>query len=468
MTRVVVVGGGPAAHRLVAGLRAGGFDGAVAVLGAEPRPGYHRVLLGSVVDGTLRGADLALPAPAAEVHAGAIAAELDRDRRVVRTASGDEHPYDVLVLATGARARQPELPGATPDRVRPLRTLPDATWLAAGAGPVAVLGGGVLGVETAVALRARGLDVTLVHPGPGLMDRLLDATAGRLLADRLGQLGVDLALRRRAVGHRPGELLLDDGTAVPAERVVVCAGTAAEVGLAERAGLAVRRGVVVDDELRTADPRIRALGDCAEHAGVLTGQLEPAWRQADVLAGLLTGADQRYRPGREMTRLRARGIDLVSLGPAERRADPAAEVVALSDPARGRYATVTVHDERITGGVLLGFPRAIAALTQLHDRGLPLPADRLALLLGGPAATGTATTGTATTGTGRVTAPPVLCHCNAVTRDALVAAWRSGARSVAELARTTRATTGCGGCTEEVARLCDRLRDHDGIEEGAA
>lgn len=460
MKRVVIVGNGPAAHRLVERLRARGHTGPVVVLGDEPHPAYNRVLLGSVLSRSLPAEALRLPDVDAEVRLGVAATGIDRDRRVVRTSTGEEVGYDVLVLATGARARLPEITGLPADRLRPLRTVAGCEHIARVPGPVVVLGGGVLGVEAALALRSRGRQVAVVHPRPHPMDRQLDATGGRLLAERLTELGVALHQGRKAVAYRSGALVLDDGAEVPAQLVVACTGVVPETALAERAGLRVRRGIVVDDRLRTGDPRIHAIGDCAEHHGRTPGLIGPAWEQADALAGLLCGADTRYPGARAVTRLKARDIELVSIGAPDELDSADAEVVTLSDPARGRYAKVALRDERITSAVLFGLPEATASVTQLYDGDRPLPGDRLALLLGTPAAVPGAPV--------ELPEDAVICRCNNVTKKSLRTAWESGARSVRELALATRATTGCGGCSDDVARLCAALAERTAHEEEGA
>ncbi|TDD87914.1 NAD(P)/FAD-dependent oxidoreductase [Saccharopolyspora karakumensis] len=459
--RVVVVGNGPAAHRLVERLRAQGHGGPITVLGAEGRGAYNRVLLGSVLDGSLPAAAVTLPDLDAEVHQTAEVTDVDRAQRSVRTADGREFGYDVLVLATGSRPLVPEVLGLGTDRLTALRTLADCARLEASTGPVAVLGGGLLGIETARALLARGREVTLVHREPYLVERRLDEAGGRMLAQRLRALGIDVRTGVKAASYRSGTLLLGDGSEVPAELVVACTGVWPEVALAQRAGVSVNRGVVVDDRLRTSDPHVHAIGDCAEHRGTTPGLVASAWEQADVLAAHLTGREATYAGTPVVSRLKARGIDLASVGSVRALSSGDAEIVTLSDPARGRYAKLALHSGRISGAVLLGFPAAIAAIGQLHDRDLPMPADRLSLLLGTSAAVPGAPVG-----------PPqdaVLCRCNNVTRKTLISAWHAGARSVAELARATRATTGCGGCVDDVGRLCSSLADRIETErEGAA
>ncbi|MDT0391490.1 FAD-dependent oxidoreductase [Streptomyces dubilierae] len=443
---LLVVGHGPAAHRLVERLSRLGHPGPVTVLGAEPHPAYHRVLLTSLLDGTLTAADLELPAPpdGVRVRTGVTATALDPARRLVRTGTGETLRYARLVLATGARPRIPRLPGVLTadgrltEGATTLRTPEDAERLADG--PVVVLGGGVLGTETTLALLRAGRDVTLVHPGPHPLHDRLDDTSGALLADHLRSAGARLRLGHAAVEYRPGKLVLDDGEVLRADALALCTGAAPETALARRAGLAVRTGVVVDRHLRTSDPHIHAIGDCAEFGGEVPGLVTAAWDQAETLARILTGHDTHHRAGRPVLRLRAPGFDLACLGPPE---PPEADRhVTLSDPARGRHAAVALSGERVAGAVLVGLPRATAALVQLYTRDLPVPADRFGLLLGTAAGEGPT----------RVELPDaaVLCHCNHVTKADLLRAWHDGAHDLTAIAAATRATTGCGGCADDV------------------
>lgn len=458
MSHVLVVGNGPAAHRLVERLRHHGHDGAITVLGAERFPAYNRVLLGSVLDGTLTPPAIVLPKLAAQVRLGIVATGIDRTRRLVRTNTGVIHRYDELVLATGSRPVLPDVPGLHDNGrlaqgVTLLRTLADSARFAPGTGKAIVLGGGVLGVETACGLAGGGMQVTLVHSHAQLMNRHLDLTSGRLLVDHLRGRAIALRLGRAAAEYRPGELVLDDGETLRAEVVILCAGVTPEATLARDAGLLVRHGIVVDDRLRTSDPHIHAIGDCAEHDGDVPGRITPAWDHADTLARRLTGADARYPGCRTITRLRARGVDLASLGTAGAfsSSDGGTELVTLSDPARGRYAALALRDQRIDAAVLLGFPQAIASVAQLYHRGDRVPSDRLGLLLG-------TSTSTPRPMPGDLPDTAVVCHCNNVTKQTLVSAWHNGASNVTDLAHITRATTGCGTCTDDIRRLCGAWR----------
>lgn len=294
------------------------------------------------------------------------------------------------------------------------------------------------------------------------MERQLDAGAGAVLAGALERLGVRVVLGARATAWAPGEGLRTDAGPVAADTLVVAAGVRAETGLAADAGLAVGSGVLVDDRLATSDARVHAIGDCAQHPGAVAGVVQPGWEQAAVLADLLTGADPaaRYRGTRTVTRLKARGVDLATVG------DPALlgpHSLRFADPDGGRYAALAFDGDRVVAGAVLGLPDAAAAMVQFFDAGLPVaPADRLALLLGRalPGAAETADPG-------RLPNAAVVCRCNTVTKGALVAAWRGGATTPPALARATRAGTGCGSCGDTVAGICAWLRDADPQEVAA-
>ncbi len=477
--RVVVVGYGMAGSRLAERIRRrdpAGDRVALTVLGAEPHPAYNRVLLSAVLGGSLSPDAVALhdggwaAGHRVDLRTNTAATGLDRAARAVTLSDGSTVDYDTLVLATGSRPWIPPTEGLrTEDGLAPgavaFRTLDDCARIVGGCrpgAPVAVLGGGLLGLEAARGLAERGALVTVVHPVGHLMERQLDPAAGRVLAATLAGLGIEVRLGVPAARYVPGDgLKLADGGQVPADLVVVSAGVRPETALAAAAGLAVDGGVggiTVDGALRTSDPRIHAIGDCARHPGTVSGLVQPAWEQAEVLADLLTGADPaaRYRGTPAVTRLKARDVDLAALGDVHAGVDATdAEVLCLQDAARGRYAKLVIRDERVAGAILLGSPDAAATITQLYDRGTPAPSDRLALLLGRALPAGSAAS------PADLPAAATVCRCNTVTKRRLVAAWRSGARSTADLVSATRATTGCGGCRDAVRGIADWLAAAD-------
>ncbi|ANZ36195.1 FAD/NAD(P)-binding oxidoreductase [Lentzea guizhouensis] len=482
MRRVVIVGYGMAGARLADELRRRDQDISITVIGAEPHAAYNRVLLSTVVAGSMPPAatrlhddkwavdhniDLRLghEVLAIDRTARTVTLEVTRESRVPLEVTGDSRvtvPYDALVLATGSVPWVPPAEGLVEDGelaegVVAFRTLDDCAQIEAKAQkgmPVVVLGGGLLGIEAARGLAGRGCLVTVVHPVGHLMERQLDPGAGGVLARTLGKLGIEFRLNSLAAKYLPGDgLVLDDGTHVPAELVVVSAGVRAETSLAVEAGITVDRGVVVDDALRTSDPRIHAIGDCAQHPGTVSGLVQPAWDQAAVLADRLTGANPaaRYSGTSVVTRLKARDVDLAALGDVHVDVDcPDSEVLCFQEPSRGRYAKLVLRDDRVTGAIVLGAPDAAATITQLYDRGIPAPTDRLALLLGRALPAEAASPAD-------LPSSSVICRCNTVSKGQIVSAWRAGAETVPQLAEATRATTGCGGCKDAVCGLLDWL-----------
>ncbi|MEU8183407.1 FAD-dependent oxidoreductase [Micromonospora sp. NPDC049044] len=472
--RVVIIGNGMAGARLASELHAREGDRKVTVLGAEPHRAYNRIMLSTLLAGRVDEPDVELTEAAGhgiDLRTGVTVTAVDRSAREVRTADGERIAYDHLVLATGARAVVPPLPGLDPadlpERVVPFRTLDDCRRIIAaadGARSALVLGGGLLGLEAARGLATRGLATTVVHPRGHLMERQLDPAAGAVLAGTLAGLGVTSHLAVPATGVATDatgvRLDLADGQTLHADLLVLSCGVRPDTALARAAGLDVGHGVLVDDRLRTSDRSISAIGDCAEHDGVLTGLVAPAWSQARVLADVLTGTDPlaRYRPRPVVTRLKAAGIDLASMG------DPIGgpgEELTFADPSRGTYARLRIRDERLVGAILLGDNPAVGTVIQLFDRGHPVPTDRRALLLGralGPAAAAPA-------------ASPALmpdgatvCQCNSVSKGALVRSWRSGARTVDAVVAATRAGTGCGGCRDAVGGIVDWLSQSESVE----
>jgi assimilatory nitrate reductase electron transfer subunit len=464
---VVIVGYGMAGARLAAELRA--RDRSVTVLGAESHRAYNRILLSSLLAGKLSEPEVELTEPAGrgvDVRLGVQVTGIDRTRRELSTSDGPVR-YDALVLATGGTAVVPPVDGLgepLPERVSVFRTLDDCRRIldtARKAGSAVVLGGGLLGLEAARGLALRGLSVRVVHAVGHLMERQLDPAASAVLVRTLEALGVTVhlsAATRRVETDADGVTVhLADGERLRADLFVVACGTRPETGLARAAGLAVDRGIVVDDTLRTDDPHIFAIGDCAQHAGVVGGLVAPAWEQARVVADVIAGLPNRYRPRPPVTRLKATGIDLAAMGSST---DGDGETVTFADPVRGTYAKLVLRDDRVAGAILLGDNPAVGTVIQLFDRGTPVPADRRALLLG----RAFGATAPAADSPALIPDSATICQCNTVSKGALLAAWRDGARSVPEVVAATRATTGCGSCRDAVCGLVDWLSTVDSFE----
>lgn len=564
MTRVVVVGNGMVGSRfasdLVArcGTSAGPTAVEVTVLGAEEYEPYNRVLLSEVVAGKVDVAAIGLPGAddaRVTVRRGTEAIAIDRAARRVVTGEG-AYPYDVVVLATGAAARIPDLPGLTdlpgglPRGAHALRTLDDAREIVAAsvnARHAVVVGAGVLGLEVACGLARRGVAVSLVHGGGSVMDRQLDRAAGDVVARSLAGLGVRTWTRARTErvvvesgSVRGVTLRVPDGGApagpsarpddgaegagghatrlvdLEADLLVLACGTVPEAGLARAAGVAVDRGVVVGHDLASPDdPRVFAIGDCAQPPEGATGLIAQGWDQSRRLAEHLAerfaaadaggpgaaqgavpgrprvrlgvdadrpsmalrlamnvvarpvgqpsaqdlpGVDERLKAGTDVVRVKAAGLEIVTMGVCgERRTpDPAQRSVTLSDPASGRHVEVVVAEGLLVGATCVGAPEVGADLTATYTRRVPVPVDPAHLLLR-PVAQAPAPASSPTHMPDRTT----VCTCNGVTKGDVVGCWHDGARSVDDVARATRATTGCGGCKDVVCGLVDWLAKAD-------
>ncbi|ALV50068.1 NAD(P)/FAD-dependent oxidoreductase [Streptomyces althioticus] len=386
--RVVVIGSGLAGVRLAR--RLGELGTPVTLIGEEEHPPYNRVLLAEVLAGRYRPEVIALPAPAELVRARVTG--IDRDRRTVVCADGTEIAYGRLVLATGSNPVLPPLRGLftedheLPRGVHAFRTLDDCLGLSAEVRPgvrAVVIGGGLLGVSAARALAVRGAQVVLAQQSERLMERQLDPAASALVLRHLTGLGVEVHTECRVrdvrcVGGAVRSVEMADGYALDADLVVLACGVHPRVSLAQAAGLDVAKGVVVDDQLRTSDPSVHAIGDCVQHAGTVYGLATPALEQADALAALLAGdTTARYTGTRSLTRLTLTGpdspFDLAAFGETE--VLPGDDVVQLADATRGTYRKVVVRDDRLVGGVLVGELGTVGALARAWEGAEPLPSD---------------------------------------------------------------------------------------------
>jgi assimilatory nitrate reductase electron transfer subunit len=470
MRRVVVVGHGMVGSRFAEDLVAADSDVLVTVLGKEPTPAYNRVLLSSVVAGSTSGDLLALAAPPhsrLRVLTGVAATRIDRERRRVVDSLGESHSFDALVLATGSAARIPGIQGVghAPGLVAGafvLKDLADAQGIVAAsrrARRVIVLGAGVLGLEVATGLVHRGLDVSLVHHADRLMQRHLGWEAAAVAEIGLGRLGIATHTGASIAGvhvHRGrlSAVRLRDGSVLPTDLLVMCCGTTPEITLAAGARLPCERGVIVDEQSRTSDPGIYAIGDCAQPAEGATGLVAQGWDQAARLVRVLTGDHQQgaVPTTSDVIRVKAPGMALVAMGVCGDfdRADPRYRVLSLKDPEAGRFVEVVVSGDRLVGATCIGDGEVAAALSTLYTRRQPVPCDPAQLMI--RALSGGAGGVVAKRPENLAEADPV-CTCNSVTAGHIRNAIADGCTTVADIAGATRATTGCGDCTSVVKAL---------------
>lgn len=398
MTSVlVVVGHGMAGHRLVEEVRAGDRSGRwrIVVAAEEPRPAYDRVAVSSYLDGkSAADLDLTTPRlrtdPLVDLRLNTRAVLLDRGARTVTCADGTVLGYDALVLATGSRPFVPPVPGRDLRGCFTYRTIEDLDALRAAVRPGepgVVIGGGLLGLEAARALRLLGARPHVVEMAPHLMPLQVDAGGGRVLGRLVAELGVGVHCGRGVASLDAGPdgrvraVTLSDGTELAASTVVFAAGVRPRDELAEAAGLerGGRGGFLVDERCRTADERVWAVGECAAVLGRCYGLAAPGYRMAEAVARQLLGSPSAVFPGADMSaKLKLLGVDVAGFGDVHARTEGAMEFVR-EDRAAGTYGKlVLARDGRtLLGGVLAGDAGGYAVLRALLGRKLTAPPELL-------------------------------------------------------------------------------------------
>jgi len=473
---LVLAGYGMVGHRFLEAMVGRGQLGPdgpwrAVVVGEEPYAAYDRVSLSSYVDG-LGADDLSLVGPGFHdtpglvVHLDDRVDAVDTAARRVTTAQGRVVGYDALVLATGSVPFVPAIPGTDTPGVFVYRTIDDLEAIrmwAAGCRSGVVVGGGLLGLEAANALRILGVQATVVEFAPRLMPVQLDEGAAAVLQDRIEALGITVHTGCAASGVRAegGQVVgLDvDGRDEPiqADLVVFAAGIRPRDDLARSAGLDVgeRGGVVVDDGCATSAPDVYAIGECALHRGRVYGLVAPGYQMADVLAGRLSGRDDVAFTGADTsTKLKLLGVDVASVGDAHGTRTEGSRALVYTDPLAGDYRKVVVSNDgsrRVVGGILVGDLSAYPLLVQ-YARGTLETPERIDALIA-PASPGA----DAATGAGVAALPPgaVVCSCNTVDAGTIRAAIQDGADDVGGIKAGTRAGTTCGSCLPLLADLLD-------------
>ncbi|MFI6927072.1 nitrite reductase large subunit NirB [Nonomuraea spiralis] len=460
MRRIVVVGYGPAAHRFAEAM-AGREPGArITVIGEEPRPAYDRVALTSYLSGATER-DLAYPVPAGIVtRLGSRVVAVDRTARTVTAEDGHTEPYDVLVLATGSAPFVPPVPGH--EHAHVYRTIDDLDAIRTAAEHAAegvVVGGGLLGLEAADALRALGLRTHIVEMSPRLMPRQVDEGGGAVLRGHIEALGLGVhtgAGVQEIVTGPDGQvagLRTPDGTLIEAQVVVFSAGIRPRDELARACGLEVgeRGGIVVDAGMRTSDPAVYAIGECALAGGTVYGLAGPCNTMAEVAADRIAGGTASFTGADLSTRLKLLGVEVAQFGAMEGALD-----VTYMDPVAGVYKKLFISDDARTllGGVCVGDAGPYSALRPFV--GKPLPAPPADLLFSGAGAQGA-----------QLDLPDdaQVCSCNNVCAgEVRHAVAERGVTDVPGLKACTRAGTTCGSCVPMLRRLLER----SGVEVGKA
>lgn len=488
---VVVVGHGMVGHRFVEALRSRDADGAwrVTVLAEETDAAYDRVGLTGYTEHWDRGL-MALPGndygddDLVALRLGSRVTEIDRVAKTVTTADGERVGYDALVLATGSYAFVPPVPGHDLPACHVYRTLDDLDAIRAdalravesGHAPSGVvIGGGLLGLEAANALRQFGLQTHVVEMAPRLMAQQLDEAGGALLGRMMSDLGIEVHVGvgtqaiepaqrnrpvRRSAEHDSVRVTLSDGTVIDAGVVVFAAGVRPRDELAREADIetAERGGVLTDLSCATRDPNIYAVGEVAAIEGRCYGLVGPGYTSAEVVADRLLGGAAEFPEADMSTKLKLLGVDVASFGDAMGRTPDCLEVV-VNDAVNQTYAKLVLSDDAKTllGGILVGDASAYGVLRPMV--GEALPGDPMALIA--PAGS---EGGAGGLGVGALPPAAQICSCNNVTKGDLTEAIAGGCCDVPELKKCTLAGTSCGSCVP----LLKQLLEAEGVEQSKA
>ena len=466
--RLVVVGNGMAGCRAIEEILKRNPDRyEIAVFGAEPRVNYNRIMLSPVLAGEKAFADIVLNDEAwyrdngIALHAGRAVTAIDLESRVVVAEGGLQVPYDRLILAAGSDPVRLPLPGSDLEGVVTFRDLDDVdAMLAAAERPGAravVIGGGLLGLEAAYGLVRRGMPATVVHLMDVLMERQLDSAAGFLLQQALAERGVETVLQAQSqeILGKDGKvagLMLADGRVLPCDLLVMAVGIRPNAALARAAGLAVNRGVVIDDQMRTSDPSVYAIGECAEHRGVAYGLVAPIFEMCRTLADVLTDDPHAGYGGSLLsTRLKVSGVDVFSAG--RFGGGEGCEDVVFRDAGRGVYKRLVLEAGRLTGAVLFGDAVDGPWYFDLIRSGADVSELRETLIFG-QAITEGLSGRDPRSAVAAMADTAEICGCNGVCKGAITGAIASQDLNTIEAVRAhTKASASCGSCTPLVEQL---------------
>ncbi|MHA3884674.1 nitrite reductase large subunit NirB [Stutzerimonas degradans] len=443
----------------------------ITVFGAEPHPNYNRILLSPVLAGEQQFEEIVLNDlnwyAENDIHLmlNRKVVKIDRVKRRVIADDGSEAEYDRLLIATGSNPFILPIPGKDLQGVIGYRDIADTRVMMETAKThkhAVVIGGGLLGLEAANGLKLRGMDVTVVHIGDWLMERQLDKTAGTLLQSALESRGLKFLLPKHTAElldngeGRVCAVKFKDGEVIPADLVVMAAGIRPNSELAEQAGIPCNRGILVNDTLQTYDPRIYAVGECANHRGTAYGLVAPLFEQAKVCANHLAMLGfSRYLGSVTSTKLKVTGIDLFSAG--DFIGGDGTETITLSDPIGGVYKKLVIKDDVLVGACLYGDTADGGWYFRQVREGQNVAQIRDHLMFGA-AGLGEGAIGDAGhQGQNKAMSMPddmEVCGCNGVCKGTIVKAIQEhGLFSVDEVKKHTKAASSCGSCAGLVEQI---------------
>jgi len=462
--KLIVIGNGMAPGRMLDHLieaDAARYD--ITIFNAEPRVNYDRIMLSPVLSGDKRYEDIIIHRDEwykkhhITLHKSLKVERIDPDARTVHAANGMKAAYDRLIIATGSNPLILPVPGNQLKGVLAYRDLDDVEAMLAAArtgGRAVVIGGGLLGLEAAAGLKIRGMDVTVVHLAPTLMERQLDPAAGYLLEKAMHERDIEVltnANTKAILGTDKVEgIELADGRRIDCSLVVMAAGIRPSTELAKQAGLAVNRGIVVNDQMQTSLPDIYALGECVEHRNQVYGLVAPLYEMARVLADTLLDKPAAYTGTQTSTKLKVTGVNLFSAGDFA-QADTREEIV-LRDAKAGIYKRLVIQDSRIIGVVLYGDTTDGPWYFDMLKRGTVIDDLRNTVIFGQAYQGGEKLD--PLTAMAAMPDDTEICGCNGVSKGTIIHAVREkGLTCVEDVRLHTKASASCGSCTGLVENL---------------
>jgi nitrite reductase (NADH) large subunit len=432
------------------------FD--ITIFGSEPHPNYNRILLSKVLQGDTKVKDITLndwewyEENNITLYTGETVTKVNSDMKVVVTDKERVVPYDELIIATGSVPFILPLPGADKQGVTAFRDIKDTDIMLEASKnykKAAVIGGGLLGLEAARGLLNLGMDVSVIHIAPTLMERQLDETAGKLLQKELENQGMKFLLEKSTEEiygtDRVEGLKFKDGTHLEADLVVMAVGIKPNIELAKESGIAVNRGIIVNDYLQTDVPNVYSVGECAEHNGIPYGLVAPLYEQAKVLASHMCGLESApYKGSVLSTQLKVSGVEVFSAG--DFTEDEEKKSIKIFDEQDGIYKKIVLKGNKIVGAVLFGDSKEGNRLFSMIKKEEDISdTEKISILqpIGGDSGESLVAS---------MSADEIICGCNGVSKGAIVDAIQNkGCTSVDAIKACTSASRSCGGCKPLVA-----------------
>ncbi|MHA6487963.1 NADPH-nitrite reductase [Bacillus cabrialesii] len=467
--QLVLVGNGMAGVRAIEEILSVGKDEfQITIFGAEPHPNYNRILLSKVLQGDTDIKDITLndwdwyEENNIQLYTNETVIKVDPENKTVITDADRIQPYDELILATGSVPFILPIPGADKKGVTAFRDIKDTdTMLAASKQykKAAVIGGGLLGLEAARGLLNLGMEVSVIHLAPFLMERQLDAAAGRLLQNELEKQGMTFLLEKQTeeiIGDgRVEGLRFTDGTSIEADLVVMAVGIRPNTALGAESGIPVNRGIIVNDYMETEIPHIYAVGECAEHRGIAYGLVAPLYEQAKVLAKHICGIETKPYEGSVLsTQLKVSGVEVFSAGDFDESEEKKA--VKVFDEQDGIYKKIVLRGNQIVGAVLFGdSSEGNRLFTMIQKEADITETSKISILQPLNQEAGTSITAA-------MSDDEIICGCNGVSKGAIIQAIQEkGCSSTDEIKACTGASRSCGGCKPLVEEILQHTLGSD-------